>query len=368
MPYRYREASGVSKAAGRFITAGIFFPLLFPMNAPANTDAYIHFMHAHCESGVTTNLFRHYGLDISEPMAFGIGGGIFFGHLPFLKVNGTPGTTFRTWPGAVFKKAAQRLGVGIHTERFRSPDKAMAALDAALQQSIPVGMLGSVYYLPYLPEAFRFHFNAHNLVVFGKEGKEYLVSDPVMEAPSRITAHDLAKARFAKGTPEPRGYMYYITSVPGEIDYEPAIRAGIKQASFFMLSPPVPWFGNKAIFLLAKKLRQYPVKPGGRKAALYLGNVIRMQEEIGTGGAGFRYLYAAFLQEAGALLGRQDLKDFSERLTLIGDEWRNFAYSAARQIKDRKTDVVSYSALSDLLIEIGKKEKTFFEDLKQIKW
>lgn len=338
------------------------------MTTAAASDTYIHFMHAHCESGVTANLFRHYGLDISEPMAFGVGGGIFFGHLPFVKVNGAPGTTFRTWPGGVFKKAARRMGVGVHTERFRNPERAMAALDQALQQAIPVGMLSSVYYLPYLPDAFRFHFNAHNLVVYGKEGDEYLVSDPIMETPTRIAAADLAKARFAKGTPEPKGYMYYITSVPEKIDWEPAIQAGIKQACFFMLSPPVPWFGNKAIFLLAKKIKQYPVKPGGRKAALYLGNVIRMQEEIGTGGAGFRYLYAAFLQEAGEKLGRNDLKDFSERLTLIGDDWRNFAYSAARQIKDRKSDVVSYGALSELLVAIGNKEKAFFEDLKLLKW
>jgi len=54
-----------------------------------------------------------------------------------------------------------------------------------------------------------------------------------------------------------------------------------------------------------------------------------MQEEIGTGGAGFRYLYAAFLQEAGEMLKRDDLQEMSAELTAIGDEWRNFAYNAA---------------------------------------
>ncbi|MCF8293886.1 MAG: BtrH N-terminal domain-containing protein [Chitinophagaceae bacterium] len=52
-----------------------------------------HKSQAHCESGVISNLLHHYGLPISEPMAFGIGGGLFFGHLPFVKVNGVPGTT-----------------------------------------------------------------------------------------------------------------------------------------------------------------------------------------------------------------------------------------------------------------------------------
>lgn len=326
-----------------------------------------HFQHAHCESGVTTNLLRHYGVDISEPMAFGIGAGIFFGHLPFLKVNGTPGTTFRIWPGAVFKRVAQRLGVAMETQRFSSPQKAMAALDAALEAGIPVGMQTSVYYLPYLPEAFRFHFNAHNLVIYGKEGDEYLVSDPVLEEPARILKDDLTKARFAKGTPEPKGFMYFVKEVPQQMDFPKAIMQGIKQTCFFMLSPPVPWFGHKAIQLLAKQIRKYPSKLTPRKASLYLGNVIRMQEEIGTGGAGFRYLYAAFLQEAGELMGRDDLLRLSEELTDIGDAWRSFAYNAARLVKARTTDLVSYDELSDQLSKIGVRELAFFKKLSKLK-
>ena len=321
-------------------------------------------MHAHCESGVTTNLLRHYGVEISEPMAFGIGAGLFFGHLPFVKVSGVPGTTFRIWPGAVFKRVAQRLGVEMKTQRFRTPRAAMAALDAALDAGTPVGMLSSVYYLPYLPEAFRFHFNAHNIVAYGREGNEYLISDPVMGAVTRIAGGDLAKARFAKGTPEPRGFMYQIQKVPPRLDFVPGIRAGIRQTCFFMLSPPVPWFGVKAIGLLARKIEQYPRKLTPRKAALYLGNIIRMQEEIGTGGAGFRYLYAAFLQEAGRLKNDHALLRAAEDLTGIGDQWRHFAYSAARIVKQRESDVVGYGDLAGMLRKIGEADKGFFTKLR----
>ena len=329
---------------------------------------YKHYQHAHCESGVTANLLRHEGVDISEPLAFGIGAGMFFGHLPFLKVSGTPGTTFRTWPGAIFKRATQRLGITMHTQRFPNPQKAMKALDDVLATGKPVGMLSSVYYLPYFPEAFRFHFNAHNLVVYGKENEEYYVSDPVLEQTTRIAPEDLAKARFAKGAPEPKGFMYYVKSVPKEIHFEKAIQSGIKQTCFFMLSPPVPWFGNKAIFLLANKIQQYPKKLTPRKASLYLGNIIRMQEEIGTGGAGFRFLYAAFLQEAANILKRDDLQGFSQELTLIGDDWRNFAYNAARVMKDRKEGIVSFDELADMLRICGEKEKDFFKRMQKLKW
>lgn len=333
-----------------------------------NNIDFKHCQHAHCESGVTSNLLKHEGINISEPMAFGIGAGIFFAHIPFLKVSGTPGTTFRTWPGAIFKRVTQRLNIDVHTQRFPTPEKAMMALDNVLESGKPAGMLSSVYYLPYLPEAFRFHFNAHNLVVYGKENNEYLVSDPVMEDVARIAPDDLAKARFAKGAPEPKGFMYYVKSAPKNVNFESGIKAGIKQTCFFMLSPPLPWFGNKAIFLLAKKIKQYPKKLTPRKASLYLGNIIRMQEEIGTGGAGFRFLYAAFLQEAGQLMKRDDLQQFSSELTQIGDDWRNFAYNAARRMKDRGSDMVSYDELGDMLRLCGEKEKDFFKRMENIKW
>ncbi len=328
----------------------------------------IHQQHAHCESGVTANLLRHRGVNISEPMAFGIGAGIFFGHLPFVKVSGIPGTTFRIWPGYIFKRVTQRLGIKIATKSFSNPEKAMKALDDLLAQDIPVGMMAGVYYLDYMPEAFRFHFNAHNLMVYGKENGQYLVSDPVLEHPAVIGYDALAKARFAKGFPEPKGKLYYVKEVPEKIDFTKGIKDGIKQTCFFMLSPPVPWFGINAIFLLAKKIEQYPHKLTPRQCTLYLGNIIRMQEEIGTGGGGFRFLYAAFLQEAADYLKREDLKKLSERYTAIGDQWRQFAYSAARLCKARNSDLVSYTELAAMLRDIGHKEKAFFKDLKALKW
>ncbi|RYZ55224.1 MAG: DUF4872 domain-containing protein [Sphingobacteriales bacterium] len=331
-----------------------------------SSTPFRHYQHAHCESGVTANLLRNEGINITEPMAFGIGAGIFFGHLPFLRVSGTPGTTFRTWPGAIFKRVTQRLNIDIKTARFSTPEKASNALDEVLASGKPVGMQSSVYYLPYMPEAYRFHFNAHNLVVYGKENGEYLVSDPIIETSSVIAPDDLSKARFAKGAPEPSGFMYYVKNVPSSINFEQAIKDGIKQTCFFMLSPPLPWFGNKAIFLLSNRIKNYPKKLTPRKSALYLGNIIRMQEEIGTGGGGFRFLYAAFLQEAGEMLKRDDLQQFSQELTAIGDDWRNFAYNAARVMKNRQ-GVASYDELGDLLRTCGEKEKDFFKRLKEVR-
>ena len=324
-----------------------------------------HQAQAHCESGVTSNLLKHYGLPISEPLAFGIGSGIFFGHLPFVKVNGVPGTTYRIYPGQVFKNACNRLNVQYESVKFNNMHEAMAALNKNIEKGISSCCQVSVFFLPFLPEVFRFHFNAHNLIVYGEENRTYFISDPVMENVTEIAYDDLAKARFAKGYPEPKGRMYYIKSVPQELNLKEAIKKGIKSTCFFMSSPPVPWFGVNGIRFLGKQIAKYPTKLDARKSTLYLGNIIRMQEEIGTGGAGFRFLYAAFLQEAAAITQQKELADFSMRLTAIGDQWRNFAYQTARVCKARKTDVLGCNELSNLLMEIYQAEKQFFSDLKR---
>ena len=90
-----------------------------------------------------------------------------------------------------------------------------------------------------------------------------------------------------------------------------------------------------------------------------------MQEEIGTGGGGFRYIYAAFLQEASEHLSNPDLNDLSQHMTLIGDEWRDFALAASRLFRTRKTPSGTYADVSIMLDEIAVKEKKFFKDLRK---
>lgn len=106
---------------------------------------------------------------------------------------------------------------------------------------------------------------------------------------------------------------------------------------------------------------------GRRTAMLHLAQVIRMSEEIGTGGAGFRFIYAAFLQEAAEKTGLDVLNDYSERMTAIGDQWRLFAYRGSRFIKNRGRgkEPCSYEELGAMLKNIGEQEEQFYRDLEK---
>ena len=326
---------------------------------------------AHCENGVVANLLRFYGFDISEPLIFGMASGLFFSHIPFVKLSGMAVTSFRTFPGILFARISCLLGFKRKTKRFLNQERAMQKLDEILLSGTPVGCVVGMYYLPYIPIEYRFHFNGHNICVIGKdEQNNYIVSDPNAIEKVTISPKDLKRVRFSKGGTYPLlGQMYWIKSVPEKLpDLAPIIRKAIKKNCWHMISQPkwIPYFGVNGIYYLSQKIRTWEEKLGPRKAALNLAQIIRMLEEIGTGGAGFRYMYAAFLQQSAPIIGIPELNDFSKRMTEIGDLWRDFAYKAARVFKKRQGEQHTYEELSDILHKIATLEERFFKELKAV--
>jgi hypothetical protein len=324
---------------------------------------------AHCEDGVTANLLRFYGYDYSEPLIFGLSASLYFVHLPFIKLAGFPVTSFRPLPGVIFARVTRLLGFGIRKTVFLNRKNAVRKLDCLIEQGIPAGCVVGMYFLPYMPLEYRFHFNAHNICVIGKDGDDYLISDPVATEKVRITSHDLLRARFSKGTYPPFGKLYWVKSLPRKAPdiKKLALEAMLKNCCRMIHEPgPVPFVGVNGFKYLGDKIPKFPAIYGERKAALHLAQLIRMMEEIGTGGAGFRFLYAAFLQEASEITGIRELNDFSLRLTDIGDRWRVFASEAGRIYKNRPSEGVDYRTIGSHLKAIGEQEKIFFTDLERL--
>jgi hypothetical protein len=327
---------------------------------------FVHRQSAHCETGVAANLLQHYNIPLDEALAFGIGSGLFFAYLPFIRLNRLPLITYRIATGGIIRRLTKRLGVTLRMQQFRRPWKAMDALDRLLAEGVPVGCQTGGYWLPYFPQAYRFHFNMHNLVVFGRQGDEYLISDPIFEQPVRCHRRDLMKARFAKGALAPKGRMYHVQSVPRTFDWPEAIRQGIREVGRTMLKTPVPLIGVRGIRKLAGKVEQWPARLGPERTRFYLGQLIRMQEEIGTGGAGFRFIFAAFLQKAAALAGEDGYRRNAAAVTAVGDRWRLFAAAGARHCKGRAREADAFPALGDMLRDCARQEAAIYRDLLEI--
>lgn len=322
--------------------------------------AFNHQQSAHCESGVISSLLTHSGLAISEPMAFGLASALAFAYIPLIKLAGQPLIAYRLPPKYIIKGVCKRLGVKARFRKFSNPMQGADALDKAIATGQPVGLQTSVYYLPYFPEEMRFHFNAHNLLVYGKNGDNYAISDPVFEEPVTVASRHLNKARFAKGALAPKGLMYSIESVPAVVNWEKIIPEAIAKNCKVMLGAPLPVIGIRGIRFLSKKIAGY--QGDAREQRLFLGHIIRMQEEIGTGGAGFRFLYASFLEEAAQLLNSAFLKEASDRMTAVGDEWRAFALAVVQQCK--KAETIDQVSLAQHLLVCAEKEAALWRELK----
>lgn len=325
---------------------------------------------AHCENGAISTLLRFYGIELSEPMIFGLASGLFFTHITFIKMGGLPVTSFRTFPGVLFMRITKLLGIKSTTRRFFSREAAMRKLDEMiLKQQKPVGCVVGMYDLPYMPKEYRFRFNGHNICVMGKDEERdlYCVLDSNATQKVTISSKDLAEVRFPEGGVYPlMGQMYWIKSVPEQLpDLRPIILKSIHKTCWYMTSQPkfIKYVGTNGILYLSERIRNWETMMGKRKALLNLAQVVRMLEEIGTGGAGFRFMYGAFLQEAADVTGINELNDYCRRITEIGDLWREFAYKASRIIKKREKDQYTYNDLGDLLQTIGGKERALFVDL-----
>lgn len=332
---------------------------------------YNHLQTAHCENGVATGLLRYHGLAfMTEPLVFGMGSGLFYIHLPFIKISGGPGISYRTLPGWIFKRASKSLGVEITRKKFGNEAEAQRFLDNKIAEGVPVGCQVGVFNLPYFPPEYRFHFNAHNIIVYGKQGDQYLVSDPTLEKVTTLSEADMNKVRFAKGPLAPKGQIYYperVKPVSNET-IRKSIAKGIKRNSSDMINIPGPFAGVSGINYTARQILKWQEKFTPRKAGLYLGQIVRMQEEIGTGGGGFRFLYAAFLEEAAAILGNDRLAVISEDFTKAGDLWRQSAVQMGRIYKGRtNSDRKEFEISANLLHEIAAIEKKAFTELNKMK-
>jgi hypothetical protein len=303
-----------------------------PMGAGLSFD---HRQSAHCESGVVAGLLRGQGFPLSEAMVFGLGSAIAFAYLGIVKINEMPLISYRMPPRSILQRLRKLLHLPLKIETFSTPGAGERRLDELVAQGKLVGVQSSVFFLPYIPVNMRFHFNAHNLLVYGRDGDEYLISDPVFEAPTRSSVPDLTRARFARGVLAPKGLLYYLDGPIAQRDVAALVPGALKRTCRIMLQPLLPFIGVRGIRMLARKVHKVTRVAPQAFAQRYVGHIVRMQEEIGTGGGGFRFLYGAFLQEAGALLGKPRLQDLAMDMVRIGDLWRDFAYDAARMSKGR---------------------------------
>ncbi len=328
-----------------------------------NSTEYQHKMAAHCETGTVTGILNHNGLTISEPMVLGISAGIFFAYLNSPKLP-FPLFVHRSKPGSIRKKISKRLGVKFKASKYRKPQKAREALDTLIEQKIPVAVQVDMFYMEYIPKYMRVHFNGHYITAVGRENGAYTVSDCYYPQLARVSVEAMQQGRFSGGDLAPKGLHYYAADVPKNVDLKEPVLKGIKEAARTMVKLPVPFIGVKGIRLFAKKIVDWPkLARDEDHLSHHVMDICANLEEKGTGGAGFRFMYATFLQEASKIVNNEKLADLSKQMMENGDQWRELSLLAAKMGKKHNLGAENFKKLQDKILSRADTEEKLFNEL-----
>lgn len=106
------------------------------------------FVGVHCETVATGTLLNHVGLELSEPMLFGLGEGFAF---VFLKLSSLPLPFLggRPKPFELTSNLCRHLGLDFRSAETTSKRKAWKQLERELSAQRPVGLQVDCFYLDY---------------------------------------------------------------------------------------------------------------------------------------------------------------------------------------------------------------------------
>jgi len=308
----------------------------------------------HRPSALSRHLLAQAGLDISEPMACGLGGGIGFLYAVF-DYAGLPSPLLTVvaqhHPQPWFEAVTTHLGVATATLTSASPRTALAKLDASLDAGRPALIVTGRGLLPWHSDVSEWEAaDAHPVVVAGRVGDEYLVDDR-SEEPRRIDRDSLGaawaahrKSRFALTT---------VTELPDPVDLPAAVRAALITTTDHLTGPVLGHYfdanmGLRGMTKFVAGLRDTKTKTGWvrrfstdralRTALRRLAECLTWQH---TAVGGTRPLYARFLTEAADVTGL-DLLPAAEDARLSGEIWTQIADLAERAARSGEiTDPVA---------------------------
>ncbi|MFF7178012.1 DUF4872 domain-containing protein [Streptomyces sp. NPDC008121] len=247
----------------------------------------------HCETTALGVLLRHEGLDLSEPMLFGLGSGLSFVYWDSKRM-GFPFLGGRVKPFELTRNAAAVLGLRLLVEETTSPRKAWQNVAAPIDAGRPVGLQLDSYHLDYFST--RVHFGGHVVAMYGYDEQEAHLVDTAPQGGAVVTSlAGLARARAERGPMTARHRSFTITA-PGDLTSpQDRIIPAIRTCAHAFLNPPIANLGYRGIEKAAGQVpkwlhRSVDPREDLPRAAL-------LMERAGTGGALFRNLYRDFLAE-----------------------------------------------------------------------
>ncbi|MFE9204474.1 BtrH N-terminal domain-containing protein [Micromonospora sp. NPDC007230] len=279
----------------------------------------------HCETTTLGALLRHQGLDLSEPMLFGLGEGLGFVYWDAKDMD-FPFLGGRTKPTAITRTVADRLGLTLHIQETASPRKAWQNVAAALTAGRPVGLRLDCYHLDYFTT--KVHFGGHFAAMYGYDDTHaYLIDTAQQGGTVTTTLTSLQRARDERGPMTARNLSYTIANPTGQPDLGDAIRAAIRNNAHAFLNPPIANLGHRGIAKAARQVARWLDRSSDPSRDLPLAAAL--MERGGTGGALFRNMYRDFLAECATIVDDDNLRLGHQLYAEIAPLWTEVSHHIA---------------------------------------
>ncbi|MFI9150379.1 BtrH N-terminal domain-containing protein [Streptomyces sp. NPDC053367] len=300
----------------------------------------------HCETTALGVLLRHEGLDLSEPMLFGLGSGLSFIYWDGKNMD-FPFLGGRVKPFELTRNLAAALGLELRVEETTSPRKAWRNVAGPIDAGRPVGLQLDSYHLDYFTT--KVHFGGHVVAMYGyDEQRAYLVDTAQQGGAVSAGLAALARARAQRGPMTARHRSFTLTAPTRPASPEDRIVPAVKSCADAFLNPPIANLGYRGIEKTAQQVPKWLRRGGDPREDLPRAAVL--MERAGTGGALFRNLYRDFLAECAQLIDSSRLRTGHRLYAEAAALWTQVAslIAAAGESGDEDKLVQAASVLHDL--------------------
>ena len=311
-----------------------------------------HIPGTHCSSSSIADILRYDGQPLGEAMVFGLGSGL--GFICSDDPRYSPRFRFNGRALDLEGKFYALFGAPLRWCGRWDPD----AIERALAQGRPVIAQTDIAYLPYYD---RVHFPLHGIVVTEWNAEHARVADTYSNELQTITATELHDALAGEGSPfmDPPFRFAAAPRIVPRIDAATLARA-IRVAAREMLEPAVPGTGIPAMRELAADRVAWRESADWAWSARFAYQGI---EKRGTGGGGFRTLYARFLEEARGVLPAVDKVRGVDRMRESAARWSALAQELKRAFVH--DDPAGIDAAAERLQQIAIAETALLADLRE---
>ncbi len=266
-------------------------------------------------------------------MLFGVGEALGFVFLN-LSILPLPFLGGRSKPFALTQAACANLGVVLRAEQTNSRPKAWATLEKHLGEARPVGLQLDCFHLPYFERPP--HFAGHFVAALRLVSDEVEVVDTIQQGSvQRVPRRALEAARHATGPMSARARAYTISPGGQKVSLGHAAMTAIRNNAKLFLTPTFGGMGPRGLEKLARSLPTWLSKT--KSPAEDLERAAELMERAGTGGALFRKLYRAFLDESVTLVpskARAGLIAARDRFSVSAGHWTAIAELLVRCARD----------------------------------